>query len=250
MEDNKGDSNVNKQGQDVNVDDQCGNCKSKVKDTDKTVACEICEVWFHTKCEEIPDEVYEFMVKGNQLFWCCTHCRFGCVKLHNRMGKIEKSQTEMVQRQVSLEAMVSGVKEEICKGQDRNKEIDQQQNELSGMQQALSHTVQEVKDSLMANQGTHKELEERLGYMEAKSVKVCETVEKNEEHTQDLQGRVGVLEAKMLNVEEKSVQHDNCPEHREVGNGPQPVALGAVLRTDTVLTEIYDMKRRECNLVV
>ena len=61
-------TNVNKD----NVENKylCGKCEKPVRDEDKAVGCEVCEVWFHTECEKIPDNVYNFMVQdkaGEQL---------------------------------------------------------------------------------------------------------------------------------------------------------------------------------------
>ncbi len=41
--------------------DCCGRCTKLVRNDDKALLCDICETWYHVKCERIPDEVYKFM---------------------------------------------------------------------------------------------------------------------------------------------------------------------------------------------
>lgn len=71
----------------------CLDCNNEVGETDKALACETCENWFHISCQNIPEQVYDFMVEeeeGQQLQWFCKYCKRGSVKLHNRIRKIEE----------------------------------------------------------------------------------------------------------------------------------------------------------------
>ncbi|KAJ8042605.1 Histone-lysine N-methyltransferase trithorax [Holothuria leucospilota] len=53
----------------------CGKCGKFVKDNTKAVCCEFCSVWFHTKCEGISDEIYNFLNEGGeQIHWFCKKC--------------------------------------------------------------------------------------------------------------------------------------------------------------------------------
>ncbi|KAG7165863.1 putative PHD-finger-containing protein 5, partial [Homarus americanus] len=83
-------ASVNKHGGKKNAE-MCGECGLTVKDSDKAVSCDVCEVWFHIECEKLPEEVYNFMQDEEAegvLMWYCSHCKKGCAKLH-KLGTLE-----------------------------------------------------------------------------------------------------------------------------------------------------------------
>ena len=47
---------------------KCSICEVIVRD--KAVNCEVCSVWFYITCENIPEEVYKFMVMKKQEKCC------------------------------------------------------------------------------------------------------------------------------------------------------------------------------------
>lgn len=102
---------VNSNG-DRDTEANCGKCKREVKDTDNAVECEVCEVWFHIKCEDIPETVYNFMVKqeaGKQLSWHCSFCARGCIKLNSKVKKLDEQQKEMADKQKALSGALDGI---------------------------------------------------------------------------------------------------------------------------------------------
>ncbi|KAK3896272.1 hypothetical protein Pcinc_000016 [Petrolisthes cinctipes] len=196
----------------------CGKCEKEVKDADFALQCEICEVWFHTKCEGIPAAVYHFMIEkdaGKQLNWNFSHCHRGCAKLYSRM-----------------------------------KQLDDKQSELSGKHQTLVHTVDEIKGCVRENIDKQTELEGRLGHMEAKTVEVTETIDINKGDTRDLAERLGALEAIMRNIEEGE-RNANWPkpgEKQSIGQHTEEATSNS--NSDTVIAEMYERKSRENNLVI
>ena len=40
---------------------KCGDCASFVTKNECGVLCEICEIWYHAKCEKVQDDTYEFL---------------------------------------------------------------------------------------------------------------------------------------------------------------------------------------------
>ena len=55
-------------------DDKCKVCDKMVDDDDFGIACEICESWFHIKCEEMTTEEYKFLDAHKSLHWYCKAC--------------------------------------------------------------------------------------------------------------------------------------------------------------------------------
>ncbi len=75
--------------------EKCGECKLDVTRTDKAIQCEICELWFHCKCEDMLDETYK-VVKQNKIHFFCGRC-------DKSVGKILKTMVNLTIRQDKLE---------------------------------------------------------------------------------------------------------------------------------------------------
>jgi len=55
---------------------QCIHCKKEVKDNQKAISCDCCNMWQHIKCNKIMDGwKYNRILKGTELFsWICERC--------------------------------------------------------------------------------------------------------------------------------------------------------------------------------
>lgn len=69
--------------------ERCGECGKAVSDADAGVLCEICEIWFHIKCENIGEPMYKAMQQFKTLHWYCETCSLGAEKLMNMLAKVE-----------------------------------------------------------------------------------------------------------------------------------------------------------------
>ena len=61
--------------------DRCTDCNKIVTDKDSAVLCEVCEVWFHTSCQNIADDVYKLLKENEALHWYCEGCNRGVAKV-------------------------------------------------------------------------------------------------------------------------------------------------------------------------
>lgn len=150
--------------------DKCGHCKVVITDEDKAAACEVCDTWYHIKCEELPDSVYEYMgtEKGmRKILWYCTYCSRGSVKLHNRVKKIECNQENLSRRQSALEEEVEVMKEGMEK---HNSDLMLKQDSLLGEITVMKETAAEDKVN-------SKAIESRVGDMEAIFVNLQQELE-------------------------------------------------------------------------
>jgi len=78
--------------------EKCGGCKKNVAATDNGVMCEVCECWFHSKCQNITDDTYKLL---NQ-----ERIRFFCSSCDKAVGRILKALVEVIVRQDKLEQIV------------------------------------------------------------------------------------------------------------------------------------------------
>ena len=74
-------------------DSRCGACSKPVTDRDNGVACEICDTWYHSRCQGISDAMYKTMKQYPELHWFCKNCRHGAERI---MAALSLVQTKMV----------------------------------------------------------------------------------------------------------------------------------------------------------
>ena len=78
------------------VESKCGSCQKKVTTTG--VLCEVCGFWFHCKCQQVSDQLYDTLnTYQKEVHWYCSSCREGVakiltdvLKLESRIDKIDK----------------------------------------------------------------------------------------------------------------------------------------------------------------
>ena len=52
----------------------CGECSKIVKRTQKSIACDLCDKWYHIKCVSMGDQVFDCYATDDQLEWTCSRC--------------------------------------------------------------------------------------------------------------------------------------------------------------------------------
>ena len=58
----------------------CGQCKKLAKEEDPAMKCEICDQWYHIKCQNITKADYNYIQGGmrkkslSQMYWYCQTC--------------------------------------------------------------------------------------------------------------------------------------------------------------------------------
>lgn len=96
----------------------CPVCNIKCKKADKALECDLCSQWYHAKCQDISDDMYDVIkkdsksAKGATLQW---HCTPSCNKVAAKFSNILKTVQEKIEH-VSQEMNV--VKEKVIKIED------------------------------------------------------------------------------------------------------------------------------------
>jgi len=92
----------------------CGKCKKNVFNQDHAVECELCDRWYHIKCENIEESVYEAIGKGaTGLHWFCNHCNTVALKFVTAISNIEKKQEKMESKIEKMELEVNNQDKQI-----------------------------------------------------------------------------------------------------------------------------------------
>ena len=103
---------------------KCADCSKQVLDKESGVQCEVCEGWFHCRCQQVPEETYKFLMENESIHWYCSGCNRGVSKIIQTLAKIQERQEKM---EVSLEAVkqeLVNIKAEVAEAKDLAKQAD------------------------------------------------------------------------------------------------------------------------------
>lgn len=87
------------------VRSECGECKNVVGRNDKAIQCELCELWFHCRCENIAEDSYKLLSQDKIHFYCG--------RCDKAAGKILKTVFGIQARQTKMEGDLNKVKGEM-----------------------------------------------------------------------------------------------------------------------------------------
>lgn len=85
---------------------KCGECKKTVGRNDKAVECELCEMWFHCRCENVAEDTYKLM-NQDKIHFYCGRCDKAAGKILKTVLGIQRKQEHMVEE-------LDGVKKEVA----------------------------------------------------------------------------------------------------------------------------------------
>ena len=174
--------------------DGCGRCSGQVTAKDKGVQCEVCEVWFHCKCQGISDDTYKVMKKELSLHWYCAGCEKGMAKIMESVIKIQKRQEKL---EDEIQKMVQNMIEMKSRVEDFGKDINDLKEEIKSTNTAIEIRIDDKLTGKLVEQNEDREkqlkevvkeqVDECLGQVEGKLTVVKGTLD--EVRSQALQER-------------------------------------------------------------
>lgn len=79
--------------------DHCVDCGKAVLKTQQGLTCDGCGFWHHCECEEVSDEIYEFLCENcdedSQIAWYCKKCSAICKKLTGVLLSMHEQQRNL-----------------------------------------------------------------------------------------------------------------------------------------------------------
>ena len=181
--------------------DKCGSCAALIKNGEAEIQCEICEHWWHTKCQKIGEEAFEVLQRGNA-HWYCLPCNDGVgslmaeiIKLQSKQDKYEDEINEIKSNQEEVKHNQHRVETDMGK---LNEDITVHAHELVEIKEA----IKEIKSSIQQQQVSQKQMESEDGLWSTIVKKHVENkIETVKEQMQEVQRTV--IEAKEHIDEEK-----------------------------------------------
>jgi hypothetical protein len=103
----------------------CPDCAKAVKDSDMALNCEICEDWYHIKCQILSEAEYKFLGEHKSIHWFCCACNKNVTKVFKMFNTLKLKQDKLEEEANKLgkemAAMGSEV-QQLKKAQDDMKE--------------------------------------------------------------------------------------------------------------------------------
>lgn len=201
---------------DLDVEYNCGKCKIRVGDDEPGLCCDVCDLWYHIQCENLPKQIYDFMVKeeaGKQLNWTCSFCERGYGKMNKMLKRICSQQDELAKKYEIIEAEVLDTKESV------------------------KENLAQVKDGGI-----------RMDALEAKNIVMSECIEKEREKRQELVSRMEQLEKKMSTISVDTSAPTQETSWRNTNSVTQ--TNEKQMQTEDAISEWNRRRMRENNIVV
>ena len=85
---------------------KCDECKNNVTSTEKTVQCELCELWSHCKCEGIQEDAYE-LLKQDKIHFFCGKCEKAAGQLLKSVVKLKERQDKLEEDHITFKKEIS-----------------------------------------------------------------------------------------------------------------------------------------------
>jgi hypothetical protein len=185
--------------------EKCGGCAKVVEGSQNAIQCEICDKWYHTKCQDISDEAYKGICEIETLHWYCKTCNASVeksfAKIQARVDKIEaefraeikkaKDKTaelagELNKQAASIDKVLVDFKGELAKN---SQEIGQLNVELAELREGFKQQGEGVKDT--ATQETkwadivNKQVKAEIGNVNNRLESVHKSLMETKEHAEE-----------------------------------------------------------------
>ena len=116
----------------------CLRCRKAVTKNSKSVKCGTCQLWVHTECEKMSDEMYNLLAQQRAIMWFCDSCLASAAKIEQTVKTYVEQIKEVEKRVAGIEQTVKGIDrrtekvEEQLKGRDDklDKKIDKNSEDL------------------------------------------------------------------------------------------------------------------------
>ena len=124
-------------GSSQNRNKKCGVCKKNVTSNQNGLNCEYCSTWFHTECEHVNEEQYEFIrAQGEQLHWFCKRCNPKALDVMKLVQGLRDKHDELQTRVEELESKVNTMDD--MKGEFKDKVTNVVREEMYEMREKES----------------------------------------------------------------------------------------------------------------
>ena len=209
----------------------CLRCKKAVEKDQRSVQCQTCQLWVHTECENISDELFKILADSENyggVCWNCTSCLASTARLERHVialeSRVKEVETVMIKTTSEIKRVddsVAQLRREFEAEREKTKLAEQQKDEMyvsreeyrereSRKCNVVMHRIKEPGESLKSGN-------ERLEHDLEQCKKILRTLEMVEE------AKSGIKFARRIG---------------ERGQEPRPLVV--ILRTEDVKRKLLD----------
>ena len=142
---------------DTTKDDNCKICDEKVVSGEYGLGCEICEKWFHAKCEGMSNEEYEFLEAHKSLHWYCEDCNKSVattIKLFNSLKQKVDGMEEKLNKicdGILPELLAKSIESQIKDVVDLiDSKVKQVENDVQGIKELVTVSEKKLETAIEA----------------------------------------------------------------------------------------------------
>ena len=212
----------------------CLHCKKEVKREERSVQCQTCQFWVHTKCQDISDELFNILANPEAyggVCWNCDSCLASSARLERTV--------------VAFEARVKEVENVTARTASELKRVDANVAQLRRELEEEKAKNRQAAERMDYRYVTRDELRER----EARKLNVImhrveepgaeyRTGETRKEKDME---ECAIIMAKLGMEKEGKEEVKHCRRIGEIGDLPRPMVV--VLRTEDVRRKLLERAR-------
>jgi hypothetical protein len=124
--------------------DNCNHCNKKVKEKEKALQCEICEMWYHIECRGVSVAMYKLLIgEGKNIHWFCDNCNGAVAKIYKVVCTVQNRQDVIEDKVDKISGSLNDMKENINDTID--KRLEERKNRRRREQNLILFNVPESK---------------------------------------------------------------------------------------------------------
>nr|AQN68902.1 PHD zinc finger domain protein [Elysia chlorotica] len=147
--------------------EHCGTCGNQCKESENSLQCELCDIWYHTDCENIDDATYQLLKKDADRpyallhYYCSRSCNKAASKFLGGMLKLECDVEQLKSKMGEMENKVTNIQNGNFTDEMINK-IKDINNEHKKENPQLSNTEEVIKILEAKNRDHREEIDDKL----------------------------------------------------------------------------------------
>ena len=123
-------------------ENKCGTCNVMVGVKAKALWCDMCEIWYHTKCINIKDEIYNSLKEWQNVSWVCD----ACIKNKKSVRKKEgKSEMDLIKK---MDEMLKKIDENSKREQEERENIKEQLKVMTDQNASLYKRLDDIESNI------------------------------------------------------------------------------------------------------
>jgi len=138
--------------------DHCVDCGRKVSPTQQGLQCDSCGFWHHSHCEEVSEEVYEFLSTHNNvpsILWSCKKCLATNKKMMSVLTVMQDHQQQLEEKLNDLSSKMNKKMEDLTNA--LKKRLDTEEPQDTAKVEETQKRVEEKVDKLMERMEKQKD---------------------------------------------------------------------------------------------